>query len=223
MPATCKFFLSDHGLRQISRNLLFFMDAIFFLNNALLGVGLSMDAFSVSLANGLNEPYMGRGKRLAIAGTFAFFQALMPMLGWFLVHELVSAFSVLSKFVPYAALILLAFIGGKMIVEALKNKTLGDETEEKKVKKLSFGTLFLQGVATSIDALSVGFTIEKYDFVSALVASLVIATVTFAICISGVHIGKKFGMRFADKAQIAGGVILILIGIEIFIKGILGL
>lgn len=108
------------------------MDAIFFLNNALLGVGLSMDAFSVSLANGLNEPYMGRGKRLAVAGTFAFFQALMPMLGWFLVHELVSAFSVLSKFVPYAALILLAFIGGKMIAEALKNKTLGDETEEKR-------------------------------------------------------------------------------------------
>lgn len=200
----------------------FFMNTVFFLNSALLGVGLSMDAFSVSIANGLSEPHMSKGKSFAVAGTFAFFQALMPMLGWFFVHELVSAFSVLAKFVPYAALILLSFIGGKMIFESVKSKSAVDE-ESSERKRLSFGILLLQGVATSIDALSVGLTVEKYDFVTALVASAIIAAITFSICVLGVHAGKKFGMRFADKAQIAGGAILILIGIEIFVKSMLGL
>ena len=197
------------------------MDFAFFLNSILLGVGLSMDAFSVSLANGLNEPNMKRGKRLAIAGTFSFFQALMPMTGWLLVTTLLGIFNTIAPFIPYVALILLGFIGGKMIYDGVKKKPETEENEGDFSGNLTIGSLLLQGVATSIDALSVGFTIETYPFLSALVCSLLIAAVTFGICIAGVHIGKKFGMKLADKSQIFGGVILIAIGIEIFIKGII--
>ena len=197
------------------------MDFAFFLNSILLGVGLSMDAFSVSLANGLNEPNMKRGKRLAIAGTFSFFQALMPMTGWLLVTTLLGIFNAIAPFIPYVALILLGFIGGKMIYDGVKKKPETEENESDSGGNLTADTLILQGVATSIDALSVGFTIETYPFLSALVCSLIIAAVTFGICIAGVHIGKKFGMKLADKSQIFGGVILIAIGIEIFIKGII--
>ena len=197
------------------------MDFAFFLNSVLFGAGLSMDAFSVSLANGLNEPNMKRGKRLAIAGTFSFFQALMPMTGWLLVTTLLGLFNAIAPFIPYVALILLGFIGGKMIYDGVKKKPETEENESDSGGNLTADTLILQGVATSIDALSVGFTIETYPFLSALVCSLIIAAVTFGICIAGVHIGKKFGMKLADKSQIFGGVILIAIGIEIFIKGII--
>lgn len=190
------------------------MGIIFFVNSALLGVGLAMDAFSVSLANGLNEPKMKAGRMSLIAGTFGFFQAAMPMLGWFLVHNFVRAFGKFEKFIPWIALFLLLFIGGKMLIEGIK----GDE-ETEIIEKLSLGMLLVQGIATSIDALSVGFTIAEYGFVKALVASLVIAAVTFVICIAGLIIGKKFGTKLSSKAQILGGVILILIGIEIFVKG----
>lgn len=197
------------------------MDFAFFLNSVLLGVGLSMDAFSVSLANGLNEPNMKRGKRLMIAGTFSFFQALMPMTGWLLVTTLLGLFNAIAPFIPYVALIMLGFIGGKMIYDGLKKNPENKKNESDLGGNLTAYTLILQGVATSIDALSVGFTIETYPFLSALVCSLIIAAVTFGICIAGVHIGKKFGMKLADKSQIFGGVILIAIGIEIFIKGII--
>jgi len=192
------------------------MNIGFFVNSLLLGVGLAMDAFSVSLANGLNEPCMKKGKTLAIAGTFGFFQALMPMLGWLFVHTLISVFAVLNRFVPWIALALLSFIGVKMIVEGVKNK----ECDCKPA--LGFSALLVQGVATSIDALSVGFTIASHTLVMALVSSLIIMAVTFALCIVGVLLGKKFGTVFAGKASIIGGVILVLIGIEICISSFLG-
>ena len=202
------------------------MDFPFFFNSILLGLGLSMDAFSVSLANGLNEPDMKRGKRILIAGTFAFFQALMPMIGWFLVTSLLNLFNAVSPFIPYAALILLAFIGGKMILDGTRKKPENFETtnaaaDQSTSGTLTVGSLILQGIATSIDALSVGFTIESYNLLSAIVCSVIIAAVTFGVCVAGVHIGKKFGTKLADKSQIFGGIILIAIGIEIFIKGII--
>lgn len=180
-----------------------------------------MDAFSVSLANGLNEPNIKRSKRLLIAGTFSFFQALMPMTGWLLVTTLLGLFNAIAPFIPYVALILLGFIGGKMILDGVNKKPEKEEDAGEFSGNLTLGALLLQGVATSIDALSVGFTIETYPLPSALVCSLIIAAVTFGICIAGVHIGKKFGMKLADKSQIFGGLILIAIGIEIFIKGII--
>ncbi len=189
---------------------------LFFINSILLGVGLTMDAFSVSLANGLNESNMKKNKMCLIAGVFAVFQALMPMIGWVCVHFLVNYFKVFEKFIPWIALILLLFIGGKMIIESRK----GEDEEENEAAILGFGTLLVQGVATSIDALSVGFTIAEYDFVMALVCSLIIAAVTFLFCIVGVAIGKKFGTKLAGKATLLGGIILCLIGIEIFVTGI---
>ena len=183
----------------------------FFLNSALLGVGLAMDAFSVSVANGLQNPEMKRKMRCTIAGTFALFQFLMPLIGWFLVHTAVHLFAAFEPFVPWIALILLLFIGGKMLIEGIRG---GGETEQ---TKLGAGTLVLQGIATSIDALSVGFTISEYGTAAAFVCALIVAVVTFALCIAGVRIGRRFGTRFSGGASVLGGLILIGIGIEIFL------
>ncbi len=189
---------------------------MFFFNSVLLGVGLAMDAFSVSLANGLNEPQMKAGRACMIAGVFAFFQALMPMTGWICVHTAERLFASFQKFIPWIALLLLGFIGGKMLYEGIVSRG-----EQKEVKTLTFGTLLLQGLATSIDALSVGLTLSGSNWLSALVCALIIAGVTFGICLAGVQIGKRFGTRLAGKAGILGGCILIVIGIEIFLNGIL--
>ena len=191
------------------------MDFPFFFNSALLGVGLAMDAFSVSLANGLHEPQMKKGKLFGVAGTFAFFQALMPLLGWVCVHTIVQYFQAFEKFVPWIALVLLLFIGGKMIFDSFKQ----EEAEEP--PKVGFLGLILQGVATSIDALSVGFTIAEYFLPMALACAGIIAAVTFVLCAVGIEIGKRFGTKFSEKATIFGGVILIVIGIEIFITGLI--
>ena len=188
---------------------------LFFFNSVLLGVGLAMDAFSVSLANGLNEPEMRKKKMCGIAGVFGFFQALMPMIGWVCVHTIVHHFKVFEKFIPWIALMLLLYIGGSLLMEGLKNS---EEEEEKPGVGLT--ALLIQGIATSIDALSVGFTISEYGFIMALVCASIIAVVTFIISMIGLIIGKKFGTKLANKASILGGVILILIGIEIFVTGI---
>ena len=188
----------------------------FVLGNVLLGAGLAMDAFSVSLANGLNEPAMKKGRMCKIAGVFAFFQWFMPLVGWICVHTIIQYFSMFEKAIPWIALALLAYIGGSMLVEGIKNP---DKSEEENVKT-GFKALLIQGVATSIDALSVGFTIAEYDWVLALIASVIIAVVTFIICMCGLAIGKKFGTKLAGKASILGGAILIGIGLEIFIKGV---
>ena len=194
------------------------MSFSFFFNSALLGVGLAMDAFSVSLANGLNDAKMKTNKMLGVAGIFAFFQALMPMIGWICVHTVMQYFKSFEKLIPWIALALLGFIGGKMLVEGIRCK---DSEESCECAKLGFGTLLVQGIATSIDALSVGFTIAEYNLTMAILCAVIIAVVTFAICIAGIAIGKKFGTRLAGKAGIFGGSILIFIGIEIFASNVL--
>lgn len=185
------------------------------LQSMALGVALAMDAFSVSTANGLNDPGMKRKKMLVIAGTFAGFQFAMPMIGWFCVTTIKETFSMFEKFIPWIALMLLLFIGGKMLLDGIRG---GGESGES-VCELSVKLLIVQGIATSIDALSTGFTTSAYSAFQALVSSLIIAVVTFFICIAGVKIGKKFGVRLAGKAQILGGVILILIGLKICLIG----
>lgn len=194
------------------------MELVFLLNSALLGVGLAMDAFSVSLANGLHEPQMRAGRMCGMAGVYAFFQFAMPMLGWVCVHTILEAFSVFEKFIPWIALLLLLYIGGKMLKEGVREKYAGPETAD--ARRLSGRDLLIQGVATSIDALSVGFTIAEYDLSMALLAAAIIAGVTFVICMLGLVIGKQAGTRLSWRATILGGCILIGIGIEIFIKGI---
>ena len=188
----------------------------FFATAISLGVGLAMDAFSVSLANGLNEPCMRTRKMCGVAGMFGFFQGLMPLIGWFCVHTFVQYFQSFEKFIPWIALALLGFIGGKMLYEGICNK----ESEEC-TGKLGLAALFVQGIATSIDALSVGFTISNYQLWEAVLSAAIIAIVTFIICLIGIYIGKKAGTKLAGKAGIFGGVILIAIGLEIFITGII--
>ncbi len=172
-----------------------------------------MDAFSVSLANGLSEPKMKIKKAFSIAFIFAFFQAAMPIIGWVCVHTVAQQFEFFQKLIPYIALILLLFIGGKMLIEGIKNKCEEDCAS-------TFKGILVQGVATSIDALSTGFTISEYDALKAVVCAVLIALVTFIICFMGVFIGKKFGTSISSKAGIFGGIILIIIGVQIFIKGV---
>ncbi len=189
------------------------MNQIFIFNSIMLGTGLAMDAFSVSVANGLAEPGMRKRRMCAIAGVFASFQALMPMTGWICVHTIVLYFKAFEKAIPYIALILLAFIGIKMIIEGVRG---GNDDE---ISKIGKSTLLIQGVATSIDALSVGFAIADYDLTMALICAAIIATVTFIICMFGLVIGRRFGTKLSGKAEIIGGIILVLIGLEIFFTG----
>lgn len=188
---------------------------LFFFNSILLGVGLAMDAFSVSMANGLNEPRMKAGRMCMIAGCYSIFQIVMPLTGWLCVHTIVQVFARFERLIPWIALILLGYIGGKMLLEGIRN-----HREEEEASALGIGTLLVQGVATSIDALSVGFTISDYGFVMALVCSLLVGLTTFIVCLFGLKIGKTVGTRLSNRASILGGVILILIGIEIFVSSL---
>jgi putative Mn2+ efflux pump MntP len=193
-----------------------FMNSVLFIfNSIMLGVGLAMDAFCVSMTNGLHEPEMSGRRSAAISGTYAGFQFLMPMIGWICVSTIASYFKIFQKMIPWIALGLLCYIGGKMLYEGIRNKEKDTGGSELSVKEL-----MIQGVATSIDALSVGFTIASYSAADALLASLIIGIVTFFICTAGVKIGKKFGLMLAGKANIVGGLILIGIGFEIFLTGI---
>lgn len=191
------------------------MDFEFFLMSIGLGAGLAMDAFSVSLANGLNEPCMGVRKMCGVAGVFSLFQFAMPMVGWICVHTVMQYFQALEKLIPWIALGLLAFIGGKMLYEGIACKD-----EDCECTAVGLSALLVQGVATSIDALSVGFTISNYDWLKALVCCLVIAVVTFVLCAGGLLLGKTFGTKLAGRASIFGGSILIIIGLKIFIEGV---
>lgn len=181
-----------------------------------LGVSLAMDAFSVSLANGLNEPKMKKRKLLGIAGIFAGFQFLMPLLGWLFVSLCVDKFKAFEPFIPWIALTLLGFIGVKMLYEGIKCDC---ECEKCAV---GFWALIVQGIATSIDALSSGFAIDVplAEWYKSLICCGIIGVVTFFICVAGLLLGKKFGTSLAGKASTLGGVILILIGIWIFVSGI---
>lgn len=213
-------------------------------NSLLLGVGLAMDAFSVSIANGLAEPHMSHSKMNGIAGCYAFFQWLMPMIGWFCVHTIAAYFTAFQKFIPWIALGLLLFIGIQMIVEGIQDRRKANEKDcsaavpgtaessadaacEEKAdnntvsdRRLTLSQLILQGIATSIDALSVGFTIAEYRALEAFGSSVIIAVVTFFICMGGLLFGRKFGEKLAGRATILGGLILIGIGAEIFIRGV---
>lgn len=185
----------------------------FVFTNILLGIGLAMDAFSVSLANGLHEPNMRIRKGIGIAGTFALFQAVMPMIGWVCVHTITRAFEEFQKCIPWIALMLLVVIGVGLIKDGVSG--------EVESPALGIKALMVQGIATSIDALSVGFTIAEYKLFEAILAAFIIAIVTFIICAVGVAIGKKFGTKISGKASIVGGVILIIIGIKIFADGVI--
>lgn len=197
------------------------LDLAFFLTSISLGIALAMDAFSVSLANGLREPCMRKSRMCGMAGMFAFCQALMPLIGWVCVHSLAEKFEAFEKAIPWIALGLLTLIGGKMLIEGIKEcGECKSDDDQCLCARLGFGGLIVQGIATSIDALSVGFTISHYNLWEALFAVLIIAAVTFVICLFGLLIGRQVGTKLSGKAGILGGVILIAIGLEIFITGL---
>ena len=220
------------------------MNFLFVCNSILLGAALAMDAFSVSLANGLEDPGMRPRRVCGIAGVFAFFQIAMPLIGWVCIHTIAEYFDAFRAWIPWIALALLAFLGGKMLVEGIRDlrqdaaaKTALRNTDDSEAApeapdaldaldsgksggKLTLATLLLQGVATSIDALSVGFTIAEDPLWLAAISAGIIGAVTFVLCFLGVHIGKRFGTHLAGRATIIGGLILIGIGIEIFVKGV---
>ena len=190
------------------------------ITGIMLGVGLAMDAFSVSLANGLSLKRIDAKSVARVAGTFACFQFIMPVIGWLVVHYAAEQFEWFRGLIPWIALILLAYIGGRMIKEGIDESKSEDAAEAQSPENLSAGKLALQGIATSIDALSVGFTTVQYGFSEALLSAAIIGIVTLIICIAGVFIGHKVGMKLAWKASVLGGIILIAIGLEIWITGI---
>ena len=189
---------------------------LLFLNSILLGFGLALDAFSVSVADAMANPKMKKGKKTSIALTFAIFQTLMPLLGWICVKTIADRFILFQKAIPYIALLLLSYLGIKMIIESRK----GEEETTESCESLTFITLIIQGIATSIDALSVGFAISDYSYYEALISTFIIGVTTFIMCIFGLELGRKVGKAFSDKATLFGGCILIVIGLEIFIKGV---
>ena len=191
------------------------MNIQFLINSSLLGVGVAMDAFSVSLANGLNEPRMPKAKMVTIAAIFGFFQAIMPLVGWFCIHSVLKYFNALEKLVPWIAFFVLLYIGLKMVYDGIK------KNDGNTLNKISFWGIMVQAVATSIDALSVGFSIADYSGVLAIITSIIIFLIAFIICVIGFYLGRRFGTVLSNKASIFGGLILILIGVEILALGVL--
>lgn len=176
----------------------------------LIALGLSMDAFAVSVTDGLCVKNMKLPKMLGIALTFGIFQGAMPAIGYALGQTFTGY---IQKFDHIIALVLLCFIGGKLLFDGLK-KGQGDHCN---VAGITFGALMMQGVATSIDALAVGISFSVMR-VNILVSAGFIAAVTFLCSFIGVAVGKKFGSVLNKKAQILGGIILIGIGVKIFVE-----
>lgn len=209
----------------------------------LVAVALSMDAFAVGMTNGMTDHKMKLNKVLLIAAFYGGFQFLMPVIGYF-VSGIFSEF--IARIAPYLSFALLALIGGKMIYDGIKEivengkeqkeathvqeKTKNENEHENKVatagKPLNVGTLTLQAIATSIDALAVGVTFLALFTDGTLCLniwwdSLIIGCVTFSLSVGAVYLGKAIGNKLADKAQVAGGVVLVAIGLKILLEGIL--
>lgn len=183
-----------------------------------IAVGLSMDAFAVSICKGLTMPKMKYSRALIVGLFFGGAQALMPLIGWLLGRSFESYITSVDHWIAFA---LLAFLGGKMIFEALKK----DDEEEKCAcaEKLDFKELTVMAIATSIDALAIGITFAFLK-VDISVAVSLIGVITFVICFIGVIIGHLFGAKFKSKAEIFGGAVLVLLGIKILLEhlGVIG-
>ena len=179
----------------------------------LVGIGLSMDAFAVSICKGLAMPAVNKKQALLIGAYFGVFQALMPLAGWLLGSQFARH---VTKLAPWIAFVLLAWIGGSMLRESLSKK---EEDEEVEAVELRHKELFLLAVATSIDALAVGVSFSMVELsVSIGAAAALIGCTTFAISVGGVFVGHIFGARYKNRAEFVGGAILILIGVKILLE-----
>ena len=176
----------------------------------LIGVGLSMDAFAVSIGKGLGMRRIDYRTSFALAFSFGLFQALMPVLGWLLASSFAQAIESVDHWVAFA---LLAIIGGKMILDAVR----GDDDGGGSTSTVTFSELMLLSVATSIDALAIGITFAALA-VPPFPAVAIIGITTFAFSLGGVVLGNRFGSRYERPAGILGGVILIIIGIKVLVE-----
>lgn len=179
----------------------------------LVGIGLSMDAFAVSICKGLAMPAVNKKQALLIGVYFGVFQALMPLAGWLLGSQFARH---VTKLAPWIAFVLLAWIGGSMLRESLSKK---EEDEEVEPVELRHKELFLLAVATSIDALAVGVSFSMVELsVPIGAAAALIGCTTFAISVGGVFVGHIFGARYKNRAEFVGGAILLLIGVKILLE-----
>lgn len=186
---------------------------VMFFTLLLMGVGLSMDAFAVSICKGLSMRKVNKKQCLVIGLFFGGFQALMPFIGWVLGSQFEQYITSIDHWIAF---ILLGFIGGKMVVEAIREK---DEAVEvgKMDPPLDLKEMFILAIATSIDALAVGITFAFLQ-VPIVEAISIIGITTFVISVIGVYVGNFFGNRYKKKAELAGGMILILIGLKILLE-----
>ena len=186
---------------------------VMFFTLLLMGVGLAMDAFAVSICKGLSMRKVNKKQCLVIGLFFGGFQALMPFIGWVLGSQFEQYITSIDHWIAF---ILLGFIGGKMVVEAIREK---DEAVEvgKMVPPLDLKEMFILAIATSIDALAVGITFAFLQ-VPIVEAISIIGITTFVISVIGVYVGNFFGNRYKKKAELAGGMILILIGLKILLE-----
>lgn len=176
-----------------------------------LGVALAMDAMAVTLSNSLCEPDMPRGKKLAMPAMFAVFQMAMPIAGFFggtLVAPLIEAYA------GIVSLAILGFVGGKMIVEAVRELR---EPEECPTARLTHTTIFFEAIATSIDAFIVGVSLAASGANIVLYGGA-IGIMTFLCCVAMLLVGRRLGAHFGPRAEVAGGVVLIIIGLKAFLS-----
>lgn len=192
-----------------------------------LGIGLSMDAFAVALCKGLSMKQWNIRYALVIAGFFGFFQALMPLIGWLLGTSFREYIETVDHWVAFG---LLAIIGGKMVYDAIKDMLCREQKTEEPFSP-RIGELFVLAIATSIDALAVGLTFAMLGVkavttmdtgLSIWLSIVIIGVVTFALSLAGAAIGNRFGDRFQSKAELAGGIILILLGVKILVEHLAG-
>lgn len=186
-----------------------------YLEIFLTGIALAMDAFAVSICKGIKMPKLRKSHIVIIAVFFGGFQMLMPLIGWLLGSQFVQY---ISKFDHWIAFALLAFIGVKMAIESFKHE---EEDCCKCESKLDLKELVVLAIATSIDALAVGITFALYPDINILPSISIIGIVTFIICAGGVVIGHKFGAKFKSKAELLGGIVLVIIGLKLLIEGLL--
>ena len=186
-----------------------------YLEIFLTGIALAMDAFAVSICKGIKMPRIRKSHIVIIALFFGGFQMLMPLIGWLLGSQFVQY---ISKFDHWIAFALLAFIGVKMAIESFKHE---EEDCCKCDSKLDLKELVVLAIATSIDALAVGITFALYPDINILPSISIIGIVTFVICAGGVVIGHKFGAKFKSKAELLGGIVLVIIGLKLLIEGLL--
>ncbi len=188
----------------------------FLLSSVLFGLGLAVDAFLISLSNGMSGTRIKRGKLCADAALFAVFQFIAPLAGWLLVKTVAQRFAVIEELLAVAALAVLLFLGIKMVAEGLKKQPQPLIVS----KESKCAPLLVQAMATSVDALSVGLAIAGYGWQTALVGSAIISLITFAAYTAGHFVGRKFGNVFVGGASIAGGVIFIIMAAEMFLSGV---